>query len=160
MTVNFLSEAVKARRQWHTHTIFFFNRIVNPEPRILYPRKISFRNKGRNRYCLWWKARRIPHRQICFKRNAKEGFLGRREMIAEKTLELQEWKNRNGKYLDKYKKIFFPLKFSKLCISVESKMYNTAWWEFIDIIHKPQLHHKVGEDKGYGGKICMFFSRW
>lgn len=55
----------------------------------------------------------------CSKKNAKESSLHGGEMKPEGTLKPQEWKksNSNDKYLDKYNRLCFPLKFFNICMT-------------------------------------------
>ena len=60
--------------------------------------------------------------------NAKESYSGSREIIPEENMELQKYRKYkgNGKYWDKYKRLFFQYKFFNICMKIEFRKRNTT----------------------------------
>lgn len=71
------------------------------------------------------------NRISCSNRNAKKKFFGWKRNDTRRNLETSGMKEEQQKqYLDEYARLCFPLKFFKICVTVQSKSYNIVWWGF------------------------------
>lgn len=106
-----MSETIQIRRQWCN--IFKGLKETDGQPRILYPEKISFRNKGEVKILFKHrKAGRIYHHKMYSTRNVKESPLGKRKMILDGNVGLHKEMESagNGEYVYKHK---MPLSYFK-----------------------------------------------